>query len=58
MRREQAAFAWASSGTESKNTLAAYLKAIEMMLLEPKSKQEDFQPLLDGKFIDMTGSKA
>ncbi|CAO1614179.1 unnamed protein product [Parajaminaea phylloscopi] len=57
MRLEQALFARASTGTESKRAMAAYLQSIDS-LLGPQSKQGDFQPLLDGTFVDMTGSKA
>lgn len=53
MRREQATFGTASTGAESKAAMAAYLSTIDSML-GPKSTQEDYQPLLDGTFVDLT----
>lgn len=53
MRREQGNFGTAALGSEANVAMAMYLRSIDTML-GPKSSTEDYQPLMDGTFLDMT----
>ncbi|CAO1633421.1 unnamed protein product [Sympodiomycopsis kandeliae] len=53
MRREQGSFGRTALSAETVNAMKTYLKHIDG-LLGPKSSLDNFQPLLDGTFVDMS----
>lgn len=53
MRREQGNFGLSSLCAESNVAMQTYLQHIDS-LLGPKSSMDDYEPLLEGDFVDMT----